>query len=400
VLRNNQPSGGGVMKTCNWRSARLCFALAALPLFSIGAAAQILVSANDNKAVLANGVNVVPDNPAADTVSIIDLGVSPPKLLGEVKAPASVVGPPQSVAISGDESFALVTGAFKVDPADPKKAVPDNKLSVIDLKVRPPAVIDTVEAGLGAAGVSINNAGTLALVANRSEGTVSVFTIAGNKLTPAGKIQLGDSKSGPSHVAFTPDGKSALVTRDGDHRVSILSVDGNKVEDSKKFMVGGVRPYSLEISSKGDVAVVTNQGGGQGDIDVINVIDLKANPPRIVNTVSVGQTPEGVGMSLDGKYVAITVMNGSNRAKDHPAFNDFGLLQIYSVNGTDLTKVAETKVGHWCQGAAFSKDNKTVVVQCMVEKNLQAFDFDGRDLKPVGTVPLGGGGAGLRSAAK
>jgi DNA-binding beta-propeller fold protein YncE len=388
------------MKIRNWRSACFCFALAALPLFSISAAAQILVSANDNKAVLVNGVNVVPDNPAVDTVSIIDLGVSPPKLIGEVKAPASVVGPPQSVAVSGDESFALVTGAFKVDSADPKKAVPDNKLSVIDLKAKPPAVIDTLEAGLGAAGVSINNAGTLALVANRSEGTVSAFTIVGNKLTPAGKIQLGDSKSGPSHVAFTPDGKTALVTRDGDHRVSILSVDGNKVEDSKKFMVGGVRPYSMEISSTGDVAVFSNQGGGQGDIDVINVIDLKAKPPRIVDTISVGQTPEGIGMSADGTYVAVTVMNGSNRAKDHPAFNDFGLLQIYLVNGTTLTKVAETKVGHWCQGAAFSKDNKTVVIQCMVEKNLQAFDFDGRALKPAGKVPLGGGGAGLRTAAK
>jgi DNA-binding beta-propeller fold protein YncE len=381
------------MKIRNWRSACFCFALAALPLFSISAAAQILVSANDNKAVLVNGVNVVPDNPAVDTVSIIDLGVSPPKLIGEVKAPASVVGPPQSVAVSGDESFALVTGAFKVDSADPKKAVPDNKLSVIDLKAKPPAVIDTLEAGLGAAGVSINNAGTLALVANRSEGTVSAFTIVGNKLTPAGKIQLGDSKSGPSHVAFTPDGKTALVTRDGDHRVSILSVDGNKVEDSKKFMVGGVRPYSMEISSTGDVAVFSNQGGGQGDIDVINVIDLKAKPPRIVDTISVGQTPEGIGMSADGTYVAVTV-------KDHPAFNDFGLLQIYLVNGTTLTKVAETKVGHWCQGAAFSKDNKTVVIQCMVEKNLQAFDFDGRALKPAGKVPLGGGGAGLRTAAK
>src|SRR5262245_50284196 len=124
------------MKIRNWRSANFCFALAALPLFSISAAAQILVSANDNKAVLVNGANVVPDNPAADTVSIIDLGVSPPKLIGEVKAPASVVGPPQSVAVSADESFALVTGAFQVDPADANKVVPDNKLSVIDLKAK------------------------------------------------------------------------------------------------------------------------------------------------------------------------------------------------------------------------------------------------------------------------
>jgi len=388
------------MTSLRWRPAKLGFALALVPLLTVGATAQILVSANDNKAVLVNGANVVPANPAADTVSIIDLGVSPPKLIGEVKAPASVIGPPQSVAISRDETFALVTGAFKVDPADPKKAIPDSKLSVIDLKAKPPAVIATLEAGLGAAGVSINNAGTLALVANRSEGTVSVFTVSGNKLTPAGKIQLGDSKSGPSHVAFTPDGKSALVTRDGDNRVSILTVDGNKVEDSKAFMVGGIRPYSLEISPKGDVAVFSNQGGGQGDIDVINVIDLKAKPPRIVDTVSVGQTPEGVGMSSDGKYIAVTVMNGSNRPKDHPAFNDFGLLQVYSVNGTTLRKVAQAKVGHWCQGAAFSKNNKTVVIQCMVEKNLQVFNFDGRNLKPAGTLPLSGGGAGLRTAAR
>ncbi|MGA9034616.1 MAG: YncE family protein, partial [Pseudolabrys sp.] len=312
----------------------------------------------------------------------------------------SVVGPPQSVAISRDESFALVTGAFKVDPTNAKKAVPDNRLSVIDLKAKPPAVIDTLEAGLGAAGVSINNTGTLALVANRSEGTISVFTVAGNKLTPAGKIDLGEPKSGPSHVAFTPDGKSALVTRDGDHRISILSVDGNTIQDSKAFMMGGVRPYSLEISSKGDVAVVSNQGGGQGDIDTITVIDLKAKPPRVVDTISVGQTPEGVGMSGDGAYVAVTVMNGSNKPKNHPAFNDYGLLQIYSIKGTNLKKVAQAKVGHWCQGAAFSRNNKTVVIQCMVEKNLQAFNFDGRNLKPAGTVPLSGGGAGLRTAAK
>jgi DNA-binding beta-propeller fold protein YncE len=382
------------------RPAKLAVALAMFPLFTIGAGAQIAVSANDNKAVLVDGVNVVPANPAADTVSIIDLGATPPKVIGEVIAPASVVGPPQSVAISRDESFALVTGAFKVDPADQKKAAPDNKVSVIDLKAKPPAVVATLEAGLGAAGVSINSTGTLALVANRNEGTVSVFTIAGNKLTPAGKIQLGDSKSGPSHVAFTPDSKRALVTRDGDHRISVLSVDGNKVEDSKAFMVGGVRPYSLEISSKGDVAVVSNQGGGQGDIDTITVIDLKAKPARVIDTIAVGQTPEGVAMSGDGAYIAVTVMNGSNKPKNHPAYNDYGLVQIYSIKGTNLTKVAQAKVGHWCQGAAFSKNNKTVVVQCMVEKNLQVFNFDGRNLKPAGTVALSGGGAGLRTAEK
>jgi DNA-binding beta-propeller fold protein YncE len=380
--------------------AKLACALLALPLLNVAASAQIAVSANDNKAVLIDGANTVPANAAADTVTVIDLGVTPPKVLGELKAPASVIGPPQSVAIARDESFALVTGAYKVDPADPKKSVPDNKLSVIDLKANPPAVIQTLEAGLGAAGVSINRAGTLALVANRSEGTVSVFTIAGNKLTAAGKIQLGDAKSGPCHAAFTPDGKTALVTRDGDHKISILSVNGSKVEDTKEFILGGYRPYSLEISSKGDVAVTGHMGGGQGEVNVVSVIDLKAKPLRIVKNVDVGQTPEGVALSSDGAYLAVNVMNGSNRPKNHPLFNDFGLLQIYSVKGTNLTKVAEAKTGHWCQGMAWSKNNKTVVIQCMVEKNLQAFSFNGRSLKPAGTVALSGGGAGLRTAEK
>ncbi len=386
------------MKRHQRRSGRCGGTLLVLPLLASAASAQIAVSANDNKAVLLNGATVVADNPAADSVNIIDLGASAPKVIGEVKAPTSVVGPPQSVAVSKDESYALVTGAFKIDPADPKKVVPNDALSVIDLKANPPTVLATLQAGKGAAGVSINRAGTLALVANRNEGTVSVFTIAGNKLSPAGKIDFDNANSGPSHAAFTPDGKMALVTRDGDHKISILSVDGNTVTDTKKFMVGGYRPYGIEVSAKGDIAVVGNQGGGQGDADTVTVIDLKANPPRVIDTISVGQTPEGVAMSGDGGYVAVTVMNGSNRPKTHPAFNDFGLLQVYSIEGAKLTKVDEAKVGHWCQGAAWSTNNKTVVIQCMVEKNLQVFSFDGRSLKPAGTVPLSGGGAGLRTA--
>ena len=50
------------MKRHHWRPAKLGFALAVLPMLTIGATAQIAVSANDNKAVLVNGANVVPDN--------------------------------------------------------------------------------------------------------------------------------------------------------------------------------------------------------------------------------------------------------------------------------------------------------------------------------------------------
>jgi DNA-binding beta-propeller fold protein YncE len=336
-------------------------AIAALPLFSLNAVAQIAVSSNDGKVVLVNGVVGVPVNPVDDTVTIINLGVSPPKIVTEFKAPSSVAGPPQNVAVSPDESFALVASSMKLDPADPKKQVPDNRVSVIDLKAKPPAVIATLESGLGANGMAINKTGTLALVANRHEGTVSIFTISGNKLTAAGKIDFGDPKSSPSAVAFTPDGKTALVTRDGDHRISVLSVDGSTVTDTKRVMTGGHRPYAIEVSSKGDIAVVGNQGANAGDIMPVNLIDLTGKAPRIASTVDVGQYIEDLAFSDDGKYLAVIPQNGSNLAPSHPFYNDHGLLVIFSVNGTKLTKVAEVNIGKWPQGVAWSRDGKMLL---------------------------------------
>lgn len=385
--------------------------------------AQIAVSANDGKVKLIDGtVQVQKDG--KDWVSVIDLNVSPPKLIAELEVPASVVGPPFSVAVTPSEQIALVTSAQKLDPADPTKQVPDDRLTVIDLgreaasivgKIgaatglsksaagKQPTVLATLQAGRGAAGVSINKAGTLALVANRAEGTISIFTIEGKTVKPAGKVDLGAPTSGPSHVAIAPDGKMALVTRDNDHKISILSIDGAKVEYAKRDMNAGLRPYGLDISAKGDVAVVANIGAGQGDNDTISVIDMKLSPPRVVNTITVGQTPEGIKLSPNGRFVAVSLMNGSNKAKNSPFFKDNGLLQIYSRNGTQLSKLAEEKIGHWCQGIAWSANSSLILAQCMVEEEIQMFKLGGitsKGLTKAGVIKTKGGPAGIRTVEK
>jgi DNA-binding beta-propeller fold protein YncE len=382
------------------RRAAFALALCTASVFSLSASAQIVVSDNDNKAVLVDGVNTVPANAAPDTVSIIDLNVSPPKLVAEINVPASVVGPPSSVAVAPDESFAIVTAATKVDPADPKKTVPDNKVTIIDLKTSPPAVVGTVEAGAGAAGLAINRAGNLAIVANRSEGSVSVFTVAGKTLTPSGKIQLGDAKSGPSAVSFSPDGKTALVTRDGDHKISILTVDGTKVEHSKRDLHAGLRPYPLDISSKGDIAATANIGMGGGDADTISLIDLKASPPRVVHTVTVGETPEGLTLSPDGSIAAVILQNSTNKPKASPFYQPFGLVKLFRIEGLKFVPLTEAKIGSWCQGAAWSKDGKTLLVQCMVEKEIHVLSFDGKELKMTGGIKVNGGPSGIRTAER
>ena len=136
-----------------------------------------------------------------------------------------------------------------------------------------------------------------------------------------------------------------------------------------------------------------------GDIDTVSVIDVAAKPPRVVDTISVGQTPEGLKISPDGQYVAVGVMNGSNKPKASPFFSEQGTLRIFSLNDKRLTPVTEAKVGKWCQGIVFSKDNKTILVQCMVENEIFVFDFDGKTLTPKPSIKVTGP-AGIRTAEK
>ena len=381
---------------------RTALALVFACLFAAASAtsvqAQVAVSANDGKMALVDGATVASRAPTPDTVTVIDLSVSPPRVAGTVRAPVSVVGPPQSVAITPDRSLALVTSALKLDPADPAKTVPDTVVSVIDLRAAPPVVLATLHAGRQPSGVSINGSGTLALVANRADGTVSVFAIEGTRVTPAGIVDLGAKDSGPSHVAFTPDGARALVTRNNDSLVSILAVSGTTVTYAKQDVVAGLKPYGIEIAPTGDLAIVANIGAGTtGGADTLSVLDLRATPPRAIDHVTVGLIPEGIAISPDGRYVAVTVLNGSNAPPGSSFARDFGLLKILRLDGTTLRPLTEAKIGRWCQGVAWHPDSRSVLVQCMIERAIRTFRFDGTQLTPGPAIAVDAGPAGLRA---
>jgi DNA-binding beta-propeller fold protein YncE len=382
------------------QTLRLAFVFTAAFAVAAPVRAQLVISANDNKQVLVDGVPKAAANPAPDTAAIIDLGQTPPKLIAEIEVTtASPAGPPASAAITPDESIALISGGMKIDPADPTKIAPDNRIGVIDLKSTPPKLLGTVEVGLQPCGIAITPDGKTALVANRSEGTVSILSINGKTVTKTDTLKLGDEKSGPSGIAITPDGKTALVTRDGDHFVSLLSIDNGKVQPGKRDVTVGLRPYGVTMHPSGRWAVVGNVGRGAGDVETLSVIDLSQTPPRAVDTVAAGQTPECPSFSADGKFLGVVVMNGSNKPKASPFFNDGGKVLIFGVDGMKLTKVAEAPIGHWSQGVVFAKDGKTLLVQNMVEKDLWVFSFDGKNLKDTGQrIKLKGGAASIGMA--
>jgi DNA-binding beta-propeller fold protein YncE len=371
------------------------------------APAQILASANDAKAVLVNGAPAVAPNPAPDTVTFHDLSASPPRLVATVEAPASVVGPPTSVALTPDERLAIVSANMRVDPANPARTIPDTRVSVIDLRATPPRVVQTVEAGRGPAGVAINRAGTLALVANREEGTVSVFRIRDASLEPAGKVELGPAASGVSGIAITPDGRHALVTRDGDFLLNVLAIEGETVRRLDRQFSAGTRPYGVVVAPNGRWGAVANLGRNFGDEDTASLIDMTGPPERwrVVQTVTVGQSPEGIQVSPDGRLLAFVLVNGSNRAESFP-FRGPGLVRTFRVEGEGnalrLVPAGEARIGSWSQGAAFSADGRTLVVGNMVERTLSVFRVapDGALSDAGPPIPLPGGSAALRTAEK
>jgi DNA-binding beta-propeller fold protein YncE len=365
-------------------------------LTAVRASAQLAVSANDNKAVLVDGVNTVVRNPPPDTVTILDLSVSPARVVGELRMPTSIIGPPTSVAIAPDRSLALVTASMRIDPADPTKTVPDTTVSVIDLASPTPVVLATLQAGPGASGVAINPAGTLALVANRTNGTVSVFAIAGKRVTPAGTVDLGAPDAWPSGVVFTRDGRRALVTRNNDSLVSVLSVDGARVVNTKTDFAAGPKPYGIEITPAGDLAVIAHIAASAGPgTDALTLVDLTASTPRVVAEVTAGPTIEGVTISPDGRHVAATVMNGSNLPKASPFFHEAGLLRIFAFGNRTLVPVAEVPAGRWCQGIAWAGDGRRLFVQCAADRELRIFDFDGRTLQAAGAIKMSGAPVGI-----
>src|ERR1700712_360496 len=138
-------SGGGVKRA--W------LLLAAL---TVPARADIAVSANDGKQVLVDGKQILPSPLRDDSVSVIDFGGGKLRLVATIAAPASVIGPPRSIAITPDGAYAIVTCARKVR-ADGKDIEPDDRVSVIDLKSMKP--VSSIRAGAGASGIAIDPAG-------------------------------------------------------------------------------------------------------------------------------------------------------------------------------------------------------------------------------------------------
>jgi DNA-binding beta-propeller fold protein YncE len=354
----------------------------------------------DNKVVFADDGSVQVNAPGNDLVAIFDIGTDPenPKLVAKLPLTNSVVGPPTNLMITPDGTLAIVANSLEaVQDGANWKQVPDNKLYVIDLTTDPPRLADTITVGKQPSGLSINRAGNLALVTNRADNSISVLSIQGKTVKLVDTVPMGEIVAA---VAFTPDGKRALAAKFPGNKVALLNVDGQKVTYDKKDLPVGLWPYNVGITPDGKLALTSdngNSGRSDGHVDTVSVIDLEANPPRVIDKIMVDESPEGLAVSPTGQLAASILLGGSDGPKNAWFYKRGGKVAVLKIEGKKVTKTGEVVVGAVPEGTVFSPDGKWLYVGNYADKNISILRVDGDKVTDTGkTVALPGSPASMR----
>ncbi|MDX2169456.1 MAG: hypothetical protein SF182_20475 [Deltaproteobacteria bacterium] len=201
-------------------------------------------------------------------------------------------------------------------------------------------------------------------------GWVCAILIAFAAMPPRGAAFVA-FESGPVRpLALTPDGRTLLAVNTPDARLEIFSLGGDRPE-----LVGSV-PVGLE-----PVAVAT-RGSGEAWVvnqlsDSVSVVDLSADPPRVVRTLLVGDEPRDIVFAgprdADGRFsraFITTARRGQNLpASVPPALTTPGvpraLVWVFdaSASGSDAGGAPETIIelfGDTPRALAATADGGTV----------------------------------------
>jgi len=383
-------------------AGRVAVALVVLTGFGAAAHAQLMIIGNDQKPGMDADRKPTMGPMGKDSLSIIDMSKPAAlKVIATIPLDNTVIGPPTNLAIAPSRDIALVANSVNVKDKDGKNVPePDDRVFVIDLKANPPAIADTLHAGKQPSGMAISPDGKLALVCNRADGSVSVLSIDGKTVKVTGSVELGKAADSVSAVAITPDGKRALVAKAGANEIAVLAIDGDKVTDTKQKLPTGLFPYNVVISPDGKIALTAdngNHGTSDGNADSVGVIDLTQNPIRVINHIAVGDSPEGLAISPNGKIAVAVEAQGSNQPTSSWFYHKGGQLSVLKISGTNVTKVGEVQVGQLPEGAVFSADSSRIYVGNFLDSDLSVLAVHGTQVTNTGkNIKLPGQPASMR----
>lgn len=143
---------------------------------------------------------------------------------------------------------------------DPKTGIASTgTVSVIDLASRTP--IKEIAVGLHPSGMALSPDGRRVYVTNANSDTVSVISVAADKVTdtlvvkPLKGLPFG---SAPNDVAVAPDGSILYVANGGDNAIAVIDLEKGKI---KGMIPTGWYPGAVAINRKGSSLYIANTKG-------------------------------------------------------------------------------------------------------------------------------------------
>jgi DNA-binding beta-propeller fold protein YncE len=132
-------------------------------------------------------------------------------------------------------------------------------------------------------------------------------------------------------------------------------------------------------------------------VDTVSVIDLEANPPRVIDKVVVGDAPEGLAISPTGRLAVAVLLRGTSNATTDWFYNRNGSVVVLKIDGKRVSKVGEVVVRGLPEGAVFSPDGKWLYVGNFNDSDISVLRVDGDTVTDTGTlVKLPGKPASMR----
>jgi DNA-binding beta-propeller fold protein YncE len=235
-------------------------------------------------------------------------------------------------------------------------------VSIIDTLAATPCVVGTGfvsdNAGLTAHGIVISPDGKRAYIT-----LVHFFEIVIIDTTSMPPQQNGivlgfqncASAVGPFAIAVSPDGTRAYSTNVGCGTLDIIDTTAAPPTITDHLTIGGGGVHDVAVSSDGTRAYVTvNDGsGGPGSLAIV---DITASPPAVLSTVAVGIAPAGVVASPDGTrvYVVNSCLSGSCSAP--------GTVSVIDTTLSTPAVVSTVTVGQVPNEIAITPDGKRLYV--------------------------------------
>lgn len=392
----------------------LLFITMPLMLTNLAMAQSYMLVGNDEKfAWDEQGNTQLLADEGKDTVSIFDISTNPktPKLIKNLPLNNSLAGPPVNMVITPDNKLALVANSLTWVKKEGKwGGVPDNKLYLIDLSNNPqannPQVIDRLTVDQQPSGMDLNPKGDLLLIANRADSKISVVKIVGKTAKLIDSVEVGKKTAA---VSFTPDGKRAFFIAKKQNKVGILHIEGDKVSyDAAQDINVGIAPYNIVVSPKGGIALVNNigvTGGNDGNVDSVSVIDIDAKHPHVIDSIAVGDGPEGLAISPNGDLAVSVLINGSQNAHAKEAtkwaYHPNGRIAVLKIDGKKVKKISEFEVGGMPEGVVFNPNGKYFYVGNFTTDDISIFEVDGDKVKNTGKrLKLAGSPASMRGSKR